>query len=308
MHNVLVLSTHALRYRELLEADPLPDVAIHYAETLEGARPLASQAEILFGAPDLLADILPHCPRLRWAQSSWAGITPLLNAPRRDYRLTGVKDIFGPPMTEFVLGWLLALERNIPQRHGARSWDDRRDGHIAGKCIGIMGTGSIGAHLARACRSLGLSTRGLNSDGRNIDGFDACWPTEQRLEFASGLDYLVAMLPDTPATDALVDAAMLGRLKQDAVLINGGRGNSVDTSAVVAALEKRRLRHAVLDVLPLEPLPDGDPLWQVAGLSITSHTAAPTPGRAIVEIFSENYRRYIAGEPLNHLIDFERGY
>ncbi len=308
MHKVLVLSQHAARYRELLEAETLPGADLRYAADLDTALPLAADTEILFGAPDLLAEVLPHCPLLRWAQSSWAGVTPLLQAERRDYQLTGVKDIFGPPMTEFVLAWLLALERNIPSRHAAQGWDDSRDGQIAGKRIGIMGTGSIGAHLAGVCRALGLATRGLNSDGRRVEGFDRCWGTADRLAFADGLDYLVALLPDTPATDGLVDAELLARLQPGAVLVNGGRGNSVDTQAVVAALADRQLRHAVLDVLPREPVSDDDPLWQVEGLSITSHTAAPTPGSAIVAIFIENYRRYAAGEPLSHPIDFQRGY
>ncbi len=308
MHKVLVLSQHATRYRELLEAEVLPGADISYAADLETALPLAAETEILFGAPDLLAQILPYCPPLRWAQSSWAGITPLLQTSRRDYQLTGVKEIFGPAMTEFVLGWLLALERNIPGRHAASRWDDSRDGHIAGKRIGVMGTGSIGAHLASACRNLGLATCGLNSDGRDVEGFDRCWSTADRLTFAEGLDYLVALLPNTPATNGLVDAALLGQLKPGAILINGGRGNSVETQAVVSALADRQLRHAVLDVLPREPLDDTDPLWRVAGLSITSHTAAPTPGRAIVAVFIENFHRYTAGKPLLHLIDFERGY
>lgn len=308
MVNILVLSPHAERYRQLIEREQLPRAALHYACDLETALPLATDSEVLFGAPDLLAAILPHCPALKWAQSSWAGITPLLECERRDYQLTGVKEIFGAPMTEFVLGWLLALERNIPQRFAATRWDDSRDGHIAGKTIGIMGTGSIGAHLAARCQQMGLTTRGLNTDGRAVAGFDQCWASGDRLAFARDLDYLVALLPDTPGTDDLVDAALLDALGSGAIFINGGRGNSVDTAALLAALENGRLRHAVLDVLPEEPLADEDPLWSAEGLSITSHTAAPTPGQAIVDLFIRNFRRYEAGEPLHHVIDFTRGY
>ncbi len=308
MVKVLVLSPHAERYRELIEREGLPGAQLSYACELATALPLAADCEVLFGAPDLLAAILPDCPALQWAQSSWAGITPLLEAGRRDYRLTGVKDIFGAPMTEFVLGWLLALERNIPRRFAAIHWDDSRDGHVAGKTIGIMGTGSIGAHLAQHCQRLGLTTRGLNSNGRAVEGFDQSWATDDRLAFAQDLDYLVALLPHTPGTDGLVDTALLNALAAGAIFINGGRGNAVDMRALLAALASGRLRHAVLDVLPEEPLADGDPLWSVEGLSITSHTAAPTPGQRIVEVFTGNFRRYLAGETLHHEIDFERGY
>ncbi len=308
MIKVLVLSQHAERYRQLLEREGLSGAQLGYAIDTEAAMPLAAECEVLFGAPDLLATVLPHCTHLQWVQSSWAGVTPLLAAERRDYQLTGVKAIFGAPMTEFVLGWLLALERNIPHRFVATHWDDRRDGHIAGKSIGIMGTGSIGAHLARQCQQLGLSTRGLNSDGRSLEGFDQCWPTAERQAFAQDLDYLVALLPHTPDTDGLVNGPLLNALGTGAIFINGGRGNAVEMPALLAALDSGRLRHAVLDVLPEEPLADDDPLWSVDGLSITSHTAAPTPGRAIVDLFMENFRRYSSGEALKYRVDFERGY
>lgn len=281
---------------------------LQFAADLDAAMPLASDVEVLFGAPDLLVELLPQAAQLRWVQSSWAGVTPLLQAPRRDYLLTGVKDIFGQPMAEYVLGWLLALERQIPRRFAATHWDDRPDGSIAGKTVGIMGTGSIGEAVAHACSALGLSTRGLNSDGRTVAGFDACWPMSDKLGFAADLDYLVALLPDTPATDHAVDVSLLDAMKRGGIVINGGRGNAVDTPAVVEALASGQLSHAVLDVLPEEPLPDDDPLWQIKGLSITSHTAAPTPASAIIGIFRENFDRYRDGQPLHYVIDFERGY
>jgi phosphoglycerate dehydrogenase-like enzyme len=241
-------------------------------------------------------------------QSSWAGLRPLAECPRRDYLLTGVKNIFGAPMTEFVLGWLLAVERRIPERARARSWDDSPDGHIHGKTIGIMGTGSIGAAVATGCIALGLQVRGLNTDGRDVTPFQRCWPVSERLSFARGLDYLVALLPDTDATNDIIDHALLGELNPGAILINGGRGNAVAMEHLEAALAEGSLRHAVLDVLREEPLAEESPLWRVPSLSITSHTAAPTPQSAIVELFCDNYRRYTEGAPLRHVIDLTRGY
>ncbi|MCZ6831961.1 MAG: D-2-hydroxyacid dehydrogenase [Gammaproteobacteria bacterium] len=264
--------------------------------------------EILFGAPDRLALLLPHCDSLRWVQSSWAGVKPLIECPRRDYQLTGVKNIFGPPMTEFVLAWLLAFERRVVQRSQARSWDEAVDGHLYGKSLGVMGTGSLGSHLAAACQAVGLRVRGLNSDGRSIPNFDDCYSTASINEFADGLDYLVALLPDTPGSDRLIDAELLAQLKPGAILINGGRANVVDQGALIAALDAGQLAHAVLDVLNLEPLPDSDPLWQVPNLHITSHTAAVTIPEIIVSVFCENYRRYHGGRSLLHRIDFDKGY
>jgi len=308
MPQLLVVSQHARRYAELLAARGLVELKARYCETVEEARAHCEGAEILFGAPDLLAPLLEHCPRLRWVQSSWAGVTPLLACPRRDYQLTGVKNIFGPLMSEYVLGWLLAIERNILHRSQQRHWDNSPDGSLQGKLAGILGTGSIGRHVAASCAAFGMQVRGLNSDGRSVDGFDDCFPTGQVEQFAEGLDYLVALLPDTAATTGLVDASLLGRLRHSAILINAGRANCLVLEDTLAALASGQLRHAVLDVLPTEPLPEGDPLWQVKGLSITSHTAAPTGISAIVEVFCDNYARFVAGEPLLYPVDFRRGY
>lgn len=308
MYQLLVISPHAGHFAELIEAEPLPGLHANYCETPEQARPFCDEAEIVFGAPDQVAGLLAHCPKLRWLQSSWAGVKPLLDSPRRDYTLTGVKGIFGPLMAEYVLGWLLAIERNIPARAQARHWGDGPDNYLAGKTLGIMGTGSIGSHVAQSARVFGLSLRGLNSDGRDIAGFDSCCSRADRLAFATDLDYLVALLPDTPASDALVDAQLLAQLNPGAILVNGGRANCLVQDDVLAALASGQLRHAVLDVLPREPLPDNDPLWLVENLSLTSHTAAPTRAEDIVALFRDNYHRYVAGDTLLHQVDFERGY
>ncbi len=305
-HQLLVVSQHAQRFSELIAAQQLPDLSFQACSSPDLA--LCKNVEILFGAPDRLVAVLPHCESLRWVQSSWAGVKPLGDQPRRDFQLTGVKDIFGPPMTEFVLAWLLAFERKVLERSQACSWDESVDGHLHGKSLGIMGTGSIGSQLAATCQTLGLQVRGLNSDGRRRPNFDHCYSRIELAEFASGLDYLVALLPETPGSDQLIDAQLLARLKPGAILINGGRANVVDQAALITALEEGQLAHAVLDVLDLEPLPDSDPLWQVSNLHITSHTAAVTIPEAIVEIFCENYRRYHAGRPLLHRIDFDKGY
>ena len=108
------------------------------------------------------------------------------------------------------------------------------------------------------------------------------------------------------ASAGLVGGSLLGALPRGAIFLNGGRGSTVDTGAVVAALGTGQLRAAVLDVFPEEPLADDDPLWTVDNLFITSHTAAPTDPGAIVELFLANLARYRAGDPLADVVDFSR--
>ncbi len=308
MTNTLIVADNHEALAAPIQAAELPDLELHCAGDADAAKAYCAAAEVLFGAPDLLVPLLPLCPRLRWVQSTWAGVTPLVSTGRRDYLLTGVKGIFGPLMAEYVIGWLLAFERRILERAAHRSWDDSPDPGLAGQTVGIMGTGSIGARVAESCRHFGLRVHGLNSDGRAVPGFARCFAPAERMEFAQGLDYLVVLLPQVGSTNGLVDADLLQRLQPGALLINGGRGNSIDQQALLAALDSGRLRAAVLDVLPEEPLPPGSPLWQVPNLYLTSHTAAPTHPAAVVEIFIDNYRRFAAGQALRNLVDFNKGY
>jgi len=273
-----------------------------------GVRAAASGATLALANPALLADSLDALPRLHWAQSTWAGVRPLVDHPRRDYVLTGVRGIFGQAMAEWALGWLLAIERGILERSRATRWQGEPDGTVAGKRLGILGTGAIGEAVARRAAAFGIECHGLNRSGRAAPGFAATFPMDAATRMAAGCDYLLALLPDTAESAGFVGTALLDALPRGAIFLNGGRGTTVATDAVVAALAAGQLRAAVLDVLPEEPLPDDDPLWSVANLYITSHTAAPTHPDAIVEVFLANLARYRAGEALRDEVVFERGY
>jgi phosphoglycerate dehydrogenase-like enzyme len=174
--------------------------------------------------------------------------------------------------------------------------------------VGILGTGSIGRDVAAACGVLGMQVVGLNTSGESVEGFHRCYSLSERLEFAQGLDYLVSVLPDTEQTNDVIDAELLACLRNDAIIINAGRANAIVMPDLLAALRAGKLRAAVLDVLPFEPLADVDPLWEEPNLYITSHTAAPTLAQRVVDVFASNYRAYIEGEPLEGVVDFSRGY
>ena len=174
--------------------------------------------------------------------------------------------------------------------------------------MGILGTGSIGSAIAAAASGMGIQVVGLSRSGRDHPAFHRVYPAAERLAFAEGLDHLVAVLPATPATSGFVDAGLLARLTPGATFINVGRGSTVDLEAVIAALNARRLSLAVLDVLEEEPLPDGDPLWLVPGLVITSHTAATSVPSDIVRLFAANLERFRTGGSLRGAVDPDAGY
>jgi len=280
----------------------------HTAVVAPEAEVDTSLVEVLVGAPPDLAVIIPRCPQLRWVQSTWAGIDAIAHFASETLQITPLKGVFGPAMTEYVMGWLLAIERNVISRASHTQWTPSLEPRIKGKRLGIMGTGGIGTAIALAAKPYGLEVIGLNSDGRAVDGFIACYPSADRLAFAEGLDYVVSVLPQTPQTDNLIDHKVLTRLNPRAIVINAGRGNALVEADLIASLNAGHVRAAVLDVFREEPLPPDDPLWSTPGVYVTSHTAGPTPDEAVAEVFERNLKRYIAGEPLTDAVRAGRGY
>jgi len=308
---ILVLARDAPDYAPFLA--PLRDAgaAIEYAATAAEARGRYRGQPVVLGEPDLVADALAELPAVRWVQSTWAGVRPLIEHPRRDYLLSGVKGVFGAQMAEYVLGYLLAQRLRLLERLGrqaVRDWWPQPSGTLGGRTLGILGAGSIGADIARRARAFDLAVIGLSRSGRPREAFDRVWAVEGLHEFLPRADFVVGVLPDTPATRGLLDARAIGAMRPGAYFINVGRGSLVDEAALAAALNAGRLGGAALDVFRTEPLPSDSPLWHAENTLITAHVAARSWPRDIAAVFVDNYRRYAAGEALRCRVDFERGY
>jgi len=266
---------------------------------------------VILGEPGMIAAVLNKMPEVQWVQSTWAGVTPLVSIERRDYVLTGIKGVFGPQMSEYVLGYLLAHELKVIERANAQqghTWAQVPSGVLRGKCLGIMGTGSIGQHIARTAAAFGMRVTGLSRAGAAVPCFETVRPVHQLHGFLEEVNYLVSTLPQTDATNSLLDAAAFARLPRDAYFINVGRSNVVDDTALIDALRNGNIAGAALDVFDEEPLPHDSPLWDAPQLTITAHMAAISHPALIAPIFIENYRRYLRGKPLRYVVDFDAGY
>src|SRR5205807_10012639 len=123
-----------------------------------------SDCDVVLGEPSLIRPILPRLGALAWAQATWAGVEPLVDpALRRDYILTNARGVFGPLMSEYVFGYLLAHERKILERYASQQagrWDSSPAGSLRGKQLGLLGVGSIGAVLARTAKHFGIRVNG----------------------------------------------------------------------------------------------------------------------------------------------------
>ena len=311
MTNVLILALDAAEYRPHLEKSLGPDCSVAAAISVEQARNLSPSVDVILGQPDLVAEFLVDGANVSWVQSTWAGITPLLELGRRDYILTGVKDTFGPQISEYVFAYLLAREVKLLERLGRQAhkhwWQEPSD-TLEGKTLGVMGCGSIGQHVAQTGRHFGMKTVGLSRSGGGVDGFETVYALEAISHFLALPDYLVCALPETPETKGLLGQNEFTLMKRGCYLVNVGRGSLVDEKALIGALEEGRLAGASLDVFCEEPLPEGDALWHAENALVTAHIAARSRPADIAAIFLANFECFRRGTTMNYLIDFDRGY
>jgi phosphoglycerate dehydrogenase-like enzyme len=312
MHRLLILSQFARDYRDLVDAAHLPELVVTSTTDPAEAAVNAASFDLALGEPAPLRQVMPALSRVRWIQSTWAGVEPLLDpALRRDYTLTNARGVFGPQMSEYVFAYLLAHERRIFDKQvsqGAGRWDQTPPARLRGKTLGLLGVGTIGAALASTAKHFGMRVKGYTRASEDCADVDEYFHGPLTAGWGSDLDFLVSVMPATAATRKMVDAALLRTLPPRAIFVNPGRGGVVDEAALAAALQEGRLAGAVLDVFETEPLPADHIFWRLPNVRITGHTAAQSAPADIAPIFVGNYRRLLRGEPLQYRVDFERGY
>jgi phosphoglycerate dehydrogenase-like enzyme len=312
LHNLLILSQHFENYKQLIEQASLPGLSILAVGEPAQAVQIGAECDLVFGEPALLCQVINSLSNVIWVQASWAGVEPLLSSNmRRDYILTNVRNVYGPMMSEFVFGYLLMIERRILPRWQAqlnKEWDERPSGTLKGKIFGLLGVGTIGAHLAKTAHHFGMSVYGYTRYSESCNHVDRYFHGDSWHAFSADLDYLVCSLPGTNGTKGIVDAEFLSALPPKAWLVNIGRGSTLNELALVNALNNGMLAGAILDVFVEEPLPPEHPLWSTHNTVITSHTAARNYPPDIASLFINNYKLFIRGEPLLYQVNFEQGY
>jgi phosphoglycerate dehydrogenase-like enzyme len=308
---VLIAEKEYALYAQLLRA-AAPELDICTSgDSAELAR-LAADCPVWLGQPDLLATLIRQGHSPQWLQSTWAGITPLLaSGLSRDYRLTRAVGIFGQVMAEYMLTYMLGHERDVLARllsQVERKWDARPGRGLAGRRVLVVGTGDIGQRVAEFLQPFGVSLYGVAREAREQPPFLQVAGMEELSRLVGEVDYVINLLPDTPQTQDIYDAALFARFNPQALFINAGRGVAVVDADLVEALRVGHLAGAVIDVFRQEPLPQQHPFWTAWGLLVTGHSSAPTAPAAMVELFVENLRACQAGQPLRGEVDFARGY
>ncbi len=303
-----ILSQDAEQYASLLAPLPFINIVQYSTRTSDIE---CGQVTTLLADPNLAAPIIGKCHSLSWVQSTWAGNKPLLQAAKKDYKLTGVKSVFGQQMSEYVFAYILYFSRNIDgfiTQQQQANWLPQPYNSLKDKTLGIIGAGSIADALIPVAKQFGMRVKGINRSGNIKMGYDAMYSMTDKTTFAKETDYVVSLLPDTPSTEHVIDKAFLSCLNNKTVLINAGRGSAIDDEALVEAIRSGQLKAAVLDVFREEPLPSSHPFWRTDNILITQHTAAESLPSDIADIFIRNAERLLANEPLLYQFDFDKGY
>jgi phosphoglycerate dehydrogenase-like enzyme len=254
--------------------------------------------------------------RLRWVHVGGVGIDWALFPAliESDVVLTNSRGVFDTSLPEYLLSLMLALVKDLPATIRAQErheWQHRLLEPLSGNHALIVGAGSIGRSTARLLRSLGLEVTLVGRREREGE------PDEGRIRAVADLprllpqaDWLIVLAPLTPETRGLIGADELAALPRGARFANIGRGPTVDEAALVEALRSGHLAGAVLDVFETEPLPPESPLWDMPNVIVSPHIGgdeADTP-RAFAEVFLTNLRRYLAGKPLQNIVDKRLGF
>ena len=300
-------------------AEVVPGIEVIEVASIDEAMLHAPRANVMLGLCD--SELLAAAPNLAWVFVFHAGVEgcPLSEIQERgDIVVTNFQKLASPAIAEHAIAMMLGLNRGLPrfkQAMPAGAWrrdlaDEPQIQIVAGKTILVAGLGGIGQQVAIRAKALGmevLATRNSSREGPSY--IDYVGLSHELPDLVKRADVVVNSLPLTPATKGLFDAAMFANFKEGAYLINIGRGGTIDTDALLAALHDGTLAGAGLDVTDPEPLPPEHPLWQMPNVIITPHISAGGFDREWLRfVIVENLRRYVAGEALLNEVDPARGY
>jgi phosphoglycerate dehydrogenase-like enzyme len=300
-----------------------PSAQVVQRNNYEGIEPHLREAEVMFTL-SLRPEQFAMAERLRWIHSPSAAVHQFLfpELISGNVVLTNSREVHGPVVAEHVMAVIFALAKKIPQAallqqkgewgQAAMVNDGPRLRELAGATLGLIGLGSIGRRVAQMASAIGMRVIAVREhvEKGSPAGVEAVFAPSQLGEMLGQADFVVIAAPLLAETEKLINAERLRQMKSDAYLINVGRGPQVDEVALAEALRSRQIAAAALDVFDREPLPPDSQLWNAPNLLITPHTAGLTDKlwQRHYELFSANLRRYLAHEPLEFVVDKQKGY
>lgn len=327
--NILVTVPTELHHRELLEscapdakftyclAKNLEDKKVRCADVVEMTDEMIKQADVVLGV--IGVDKLKIAENLKFLQLSMAG-SDAYAAPGvmpKGALLANATGSYGLAISEYLMASLLAISKRLHQyrdRQPKGAWEIIGEVKpVYGSTVLVVGLGDIGGEFAKRAKAMGAYVIGVRRKGTNKpDYVDELYHNEDLDSLIPRADTIALCLPNTPATQNIMNRDRIYAMKQDAILLNIGRGNAVDGEALCDALDEGRLWGAGLDVTDPEPLPVGHRMWNTEKLLLTPHVSGfftlPETHERIIRLMADNLTAFIEGKPLKNIVDPETGY
>ena len=294
--------------------------SISFFDSYDSAYPYLDQIDILFAPSNLQsADAVQKAPRLKWFASYFAGVDPLVvpGVLKDTVILTNGSGAYGITIAEHMIMTTLMLLRRYPEYQKiVENGEFRSDlmiGSLYDATILVLGTGDIGSTFANRLRAfMPKKIIGVNRSGRACEAFDFSVSLDKLNEYLPEADIIALTLPATPETDHLISRERIRLMKKNAYLLNVGRGNYIDQTALADALNRGELAGAALDVFAVEPIPEKDPILTAKNILITPHCAGKMTMAytrdTLVNSFCDNLIRYTQGQEMLHVVNRKMGY
>ena len=299
-----------------------PNLNVQQSRDGEEPARLINRADILF-AGYFSREMFGSASRLKWIQTHLTGVEGFLypEVVRSQVIVTNAGGVSSIPISEQVMGMMLCLSRKLHVFIGNQLECRWRTGELellaqleelAGKTVGIVGLGRIGAEIAKRakCFEMKVIATRRRASSQAPSYVDKLVAAENLNELLAESDFVVLQLPLTGETRGMFGEHQFRSMKRTAYLINTGRGEVVKEDALIKALKEGTITGAALDTFAIEPLPKDSPLWGMKNVIITPHVAGFTPNYLdrLTDLFCENLKRFIRNEQLINVVDKTLGY
>jgi phosphoglycerate dehydrogenase-like enzyme len=310
---ILVTGNHSDANKQIMR-DAAAGAELHFVAKVADAGNLIGEVQGIAGA--VTAADLAKAKKLTWVHTWAAGpdtslFPEMLASP---VVLTSSVGNGAVPLAEHSILLMIMLNRDVPRwmrAQQAKKWDRFTHPELKGLTLGIVGLGNSGSDLALKAKAFHMRVLGIRRNPeRSVPGVDKMYRPEQLHEMLAECDFVVVTAPATAETEGMFDEAAFKAMKPTAYWICISRGGIADDDALLKALQDGTIAGAGLDAHGVEPLPADSPFWDLPNVIITPHNGATTFGTAqrSIEIFADNLKRFVAGEPLNNIVDKQAGY
>ncbi|MCM3388482.1 NAD(P)-dependent oxidoreductase [Ureibacillus chungkukjangi] len=297
--------------------DQFPEIEFAFRKGIVDNDLETAEVIVTYGE-DLSAEDIAKAQNLKWIFVASAGVEkmPKEAIAQRNILVSNVRGIHKKPMTESILAHILSIKRILPTIYNNQRnkvWDKRggRPTELNGSTALIIGPGAIGGEIGRLLQAFDVYTIGCNRSGNPAEYMNETFRMDEISEHLPKTDIVISVLPSTKETEHLIKYEHFQLMKDNAIFMNFGRGNLVETSVLIRALEEQQIQHAVLDVFEEEPLPLESKLWELDNVTISPHCSSHSSRylERSLEIFIPSLEKYLAGDTnIENKMNILRGY